>query len=108
MPNKTRIRERLQTRLGVLLAQLKEIEQMMREPEDDDLEEQASEWDDDVVQDGLARLIREEIGLSQEALRRLEEGTYERCECCGKLIGQRRLRALPQATGCVRCARVVA
>jgi RNA polymerase-binding transcription factor DksA len=90
------------------MAQLDEIEQTLCEPEDDDLEERASEWDDDMVLDRLARMILEEMGFIRGALRRLEEGTYERCQACGKPIGQRRLRVLPQATGCVRCARTAA
>jgi len=104
----TRIRERLQTRLDMLQERLKEIEQLLCEPETDDLEEWASEWDDDNVLENLARMTREEIGLIRGALRRMEEGTYGRCEACQRPIGERRLRALPQAAACVRCARAAA
>jgi RNA polymerase-binding transcription factor DksA len=92
----------------MLQERLKEIEQILCEPEDHDLEEWASEWDDDNVLDGLARMTREEIGLIREALRRMDEGTYGRCEACRRPIGLRRLRALPQAAACVRCARAAA
>jgi RNA polymerase-binding transcription factor DksA len=37
------------------------------------------------------------------ALRRIEAGTYGRCEVCGGAIGEARLEALPTATQCVAC-----
>ncbi len=39
------------------------------------------------------------------ALQRLEQGTFGRCEECAQNISQRRLRALPYARYCLRCAR---
>lgn len=38
-----------------------------------------------------------------EALRRLEEGTYGYCEECGREIGIKRLKVLPFARYCVEC-----
>jgi DnaK suppressor protein len=38
------------------------------------------------------------------ALRRVERGTYGRCETCGRPIGVARLQALPAARQCVLCA----
>jgi RNA polymerase-binding transcription factor DksA len=38
-----------------------------------------------------------------EALRRLDEGTYGACEECGELIESPRLRALPFVRRCIRC-----
>lgn len=38
-----------------------------------------------------------------EALRRLEEGTYGYCEECGRAIDIKRLRVLPFARYCVEC-----
>ena len=37
------------------------------------------------------------------ALVRLDEGSYGRCEHCGRPIAQERLRALPTATLCISC-----
>jgi len=37
------------------------------------------------------------------ALERMDRGTYGACEDCGNAIGKVRLRALPQATLCLRC-----
>ena len=44
-----------------------------------------------------SRLLRQADQLN-EALARLEDGTYGTCQECGKAIGAPRLKALPHAT----------
>lgn len=39
-----------------------------------------------------------------EALRRIEEGTFGICEECGGKISKKRLEVLPYATLCIKCA----
>ena len=39
----------------------------------------------------------------EEALRRLQEGTYRRCQICGQPIPERRLEAIPWAIRDVEC-----
>lgn len=46
---------------------------------------------------------RARLELIEQALRRIEEGSYGRCESCGGAIGRERLEALPHATQCIRC-----
>jgi RNA polymerase-binding transcription factor DksA len=98
-------RQQLQQRLDVLETRLEELEQTLREPEDDDLEEQALEIDDDQVLERLALAGRDEARLIRAALERIDEGAYGACLRCGKPIADRRLRAVPEATTCIRCAR---
>jgi DnaK suppressor protein len=38
-----------------------------------------------------------------EALRRIELGTFGQCGCCGEEIEMKRLEARPTATSCVQC-----
>lgn len=38
------------------------------------------------------------------ALKRIEDGTYGRCQACGVEIPEARLEAIPYAAQCVRCA----
>lgn len=57
-----------------------------------------SEQDDLVAN----RLLRQADQLN-EALARLEEGTYGICQECGEPIAAPRLKALPHATCCVDC-----
>jgi len=38
-----------------------------------------------------------------EALRRIEDGTYGKCESCGKQIQMNRLKVVPHARLCIEC-----
>ena len=38
-----------------------------------------------------------------EALERIENGTYGKCRRCGEKIGKVRLEAVPHATQCIKC-----
>jgi len=38
-----------------------------------------------------------------EALQRVELGTYGQCRSCGELVGRARLEAVPTATQCISC-----
>jgi DnaK suppressor protein len=46
---------------------------------------------------------RREVTEIEEALRRIEEGTFGVCESCGVEIARRRLEVLPSARHCIRC-----
>ena len=43
------------------------------------------------------------IGKIQEALARIDDGSYGKCEDCGENIGLERLRARPVTTLCIDC-----
>ncbi|MDB5313672.1 MAG: yocK 2 [Gemmataceae bacterium] len=45
------------------------------------------------------------LAEANAALKRIEGGTFGRCEDCGKPITRTRLDALPYARRCIRCAR---
>lgn len=47
---------------------------------------------------------RNALDQIEAAVRRIENGTYGRCETCGKRIYKVRLEAIPYAAECVRCA----
>lgn len=52
----------------------------------------------------IVRNTRELLSQTEEALRRLDAGTYGVCVDCGKPIPAARLSALPYTTLCVECA----
>ena len=55
------------------------------------------------IEFALIQMKSETLNKINEALRRLEEGTYGNCFECGDEIAQARLRALPFAVRCKDC-----
>jgi RNA polymerase-binding protein DksA len=46
------------------------------------------------------------LAAIDEALRRIEDGTFGACVRCGKPIGEARLEAMPYAMKCIDCKRL--
>ena len=46
------------------------------------------------------------LSAIDDALKRIEEGTFGVCVNCGKAISEERLAALPWATTCIDCKRL--
>ncbi len=76
----------------------------MRRPQAADWVEQATERENDEVLEGLDEMGRDELRQVTDALRRIDQGTYGMCERCHKAIDEQRLRAVPTASMCIRCA----
>ncbi len=53
------------------------------------------------IADREAKLLKK----IEEALKRIEDGSYGICEICGKPIGYERLKLRPVATLCIECKR---
>ena len=51
----------------------------------------------------IADVRRVQLTQLEEAQRRLEMGTYGRCEGCGEVIDLQRLRVVPFTAYCVEC-----
>ncbi len=49
--------------------------------------------------------LRRQLQMTEDALRRMDDGTYGICSNCGEPIPLERLEALPQAILCIRCKR---
>jgi DnaK suppressor protein len=65
---------------------------------------ESSELDiQDEIEFALIQMKAETLNKIDEALRRLEEGTYGNCFECGDEINEKRLRALPFAVRCKDC-----
>jgi DnaK suppressor protein len=52
----------------------------------------------------LASSLREQLDDVEEALAKLDAGTYGRCEVCGEAIGEARLEAMPATRFCIKHA----
>ena len=53
---------------------------------------------------GLASNQQKLLQQVNDALARMEDGTYGLCQMCGKPIPQARLEAIPEAELCLNCA----
>jgi DnaK suppressor protein len=54
--------------------------------------------------EALAGELQEALNEVEAAIRRVDEGTYGRCERCGEPISPARLEAKPAARRCIACA----
>ncbi len=101
----TLIRERLRAALDDARQQLDEIEGSSR-----DIGDFSSGTDEPLIVPWELSPAREEqlqqrTEELEDALERLEAGTYGICESCGRPIDIERLEALPQTRLCIDCAR---
>ncbi len=83
-----------------------EIAQLMREGGEGAGHDQADVGSNTFERDHemtLARNANENLVLVQDALTRIDSGTYGVCESCGQAIGKPRLQAFPRATLCLEC-----
>lgn len=69
------------------------------------LGDQASETYDRELEEGLDEGVRDTLRQIDDALKRIDDGTYGLCEVDNKPIPEDRLRALPWATRCIEHAR---
>ena len=63
---------------------------------------------DSLMSQGIAQGLHERevvrLGLIQEALRRLDAGTYGSCSACGADVAYERLFVFPESVTCALCA----
>jgi RNA polymerase-binding transcription factor DksA len=52
----------------------------------------------------LSEIVRRELAEIDEALVRIQRGSYGRCLSCGGPMGLQRLRAVPEARYCLGCS----
>lgn len=51
----------------------------------------------------LSDFERKKLQLIDEALKRIKENTYGKCQMCGKDVGMKRLGVVPWAPNCFHC-----
>jgi DnaK suppressor protein len=103
-----RYRKDLFERLAALLGHGEvTVHEMMDRPQEDipDPNDRASLETDRAHALRLRDRDRKLIGKIQQALQRIEAGTFGMCESCGGQIGAARLRARPVTTLCIDCKR---
>jgi RNA polymerase-binding protein DksA len=101
-------RERLEREIVDLDADLSEsLEDSSEEsPYDQHMAETAAVTLDREIDLTLEENARSSISQIDRALRKLEDGSYGRCDKCDKPISDDRLSAAPYATLCIDCKRL--
>ncbi len=99
-----KIKTALEEKLKELELRAEGIEEDLSTRPDSDWDEDAIESEDDEVLAAIGDLALEDIRAIKLALRRIEAGTYGVCTGCGTEIAKARLKVLPHATECVKCA----
>lgn len=95
-------------------ADLEELERVSRSDDAQESSEDRSAYSLHMADRGTDAMEREKnlllaqregnyIDYLDEALQRIEEGTFGLCRVCGGEIGQPRLEAVPTATQCISC-----
>lgn len=83
------------------------IEDHIQNPQDElneHWEDQAISYRQNDVRKSLMAEARQNLIYVENALSRIENGTYGECEVCGEQIEEQRLEALPYATLCMEHA----
>ncbi|MEM7315978.1 MAG: TraR/DksA family transcriptional regulator [Planctomycetota bacterium] len=96
-------RDALRKALAGDLSSLKEL----REQSKGDVVDFALDSAQDEISSQLAEVESRELGSIDAALERMREGNYGKCEGCKTNIPLARLQALPYATCCIDCQRIL-
>jgi RNA polymerase-binding transcription factor len=106
-----RLRERLETERGELRKQLDDLgaRRDAEGIEDPELDEGFADAGQAAAERAnlltLVRSLRDTLRDVEQALARMDAGTYGTCERCGQPIDEERLEALPAVRLCMSCKR---
>jgi len=103
LKNTDEFKRRLSARKDELEQRLQHIEHDLDQPVTNDIEDRATEREDDEVMESMGNAGLVEIAAIDAALTRIEAGTFGDCVECGEPISQERLEILPTATKCRNC-----
>lgn len=96
-------KNRLLARKAELDARLHKIEDQLDDMPNPDAEERAVEREDDEMLEGLGNAGLKELQKIDNALSRMENGTFGICANCGEEISDARLDIVAYATKCRHC-----
>ncbi len=98
------LQKQLQERQVELQQRLDNIKKDRTKKNSADWAEQAQERENDEVLDALGNEATEELNLVHKALDRMKDDSYGVCLACNEEIPVERLKIMPYARYCVRCA----
>ncbi len=93
----------LRTRRDELIGMISEIEDKLDDPKPNDIEDRATEREDDEVLELQANAEYQELKSIAAALERIKNDVFGVCLSCRQAISMERLNAVPHATHCKNC-----
>lgn len=105
MTDETKLRERLIGTRDLIRARIAAIQGDERRETAGGQTDTAHLWEDADIRDADLDQLVGELDEIDDALRRLDLGTYGICARCGREIPQARLEVMPIAVACVDCAK---
>jgi len=101
------IREKLEAERAETVEEMNRLKEVLKY----ELEADPEEGDPDLYERekilALVRNLEEKLYDLSHALESMDDGSYGKCEVCGRDIGRERLEALPYTTYCVNCKALV-
>lgn len=94
----------LHERKAWLEKSLDQIEETLDTPPPKDFEDRATEREGDEVLESLGAVELAELKQINAALERVNAGTFGVCVKCGEDISEERLKVIPHAARCRKCA----
>ncbi len=95
--------ERLKAERNQIAAEIRRLQYSIRSKVETDLEEGDPALYEREKNLALLRNLQRELEAVEYALSLAERGVYGICENCGERIDPARLKAIPQATLCLKC-----
>ncbi len=95
--------ERLKAERNQIVTQIRHLQDSVRSEVERDLEEGDPALYEREKNLALLQNLERELGAVEYALSLAEKGVYGICENCGERIDPARLKAIPQATLCLKC-----
>jgi DnaK suppressor protein len=87
-------------------SKLAHLYETLRSTIDPDIEDAASELEEQEHARALVRELEGQLSSLDLALKKVEQGTYGICERCGQPIDPARLEAVPETTLCLSCKQI--
>ena len=98
------LKRRLLSRKLELERQVAAIERDFAMGRSADFSEQAQERENEEVLNAIEQKDLSELKQIEQALARIEEGSYDQCARCGENINIERLKIIPLTNHCIKCA----
>ena len=103
MTNIQYFQHKLVRRRHELVSMIEQLEDKLDDPKPTDIEDRATESEDDEVMELQVKVEYQELKAIDAALSRIENDAYGICLICEEDISKERLEAVPHATLCRNC-----